>query len=687
MISRRNLLTVIILVMTLSLNAQTSKEVPDLSGFGKMWAMEHLPMNYFMEKYQFAPDEEWLNKVRLSSLQFATYCSASFISPDGLILTNDHCARGSETEKGENFDATGFYAATLEEEQPIPGLFVRQLAKIKDISDEIDAEVKKFGSEAEKDSVRNATVGTIIAKYAETEEWKGLEIEPVFYYSGLKVSLYGYKKYSDIRLVCLPEVGMGFFGGDPDNFAYPRYSLDFTIFRAYENGKPVNSSAFYFPININGAEENELVFVTGHPGSTERYRTIAQYAFDRDYRYKALNAFLKDRYDILKRQYEKSNDRRLGDQLFMISNSLEAFGGILSGLNNPELMKRKQVVEDYLRKAVLSKKGTEDYWALLASQYKAMGPVYPEFQFFTPSRFSGATIRTLFAIHDYISALKEDSVPDNAEKIRSGLIANSAALGAPIEKEYLAAIFREMKNFADPGDTYVSDILKNETPDAAANRILSSTLFADSLKLQKFLDKKVKRIENSSDPLVELSQIIVPLYYNAQKKLIEGSAERAILENTISKKMFEVFGYSLTPDATFTLRLQEGIVKGYEYNGTVAPYKTTFYGMYDRYYSFDKKDPFSLPERWQNPPREMLPIPFNFVASTDVIGGNSGSPMINKNRELVGLVFDGNVESLPGNFIFDEQYNRTVALHTAGLAAALKYIYKADRLLKELGVQ
>lgn len=685
-----NMKTILLVITCLfffrPLYPQSKQDMPDLSGFGKIWAMEHLPVDYFQQKYQFVPDDQWLERVRLSSLQFATYCSASFISPDGLILTNDHCARGAETEDGENFDSTGFYAATPEEEKKIPGLFVRQLVLIADISAEIDQEAGKYTTDAGRDSVRQEVINRMTEEYASREEWKDLEIEPVTYYSGVKTSLYGYKKYSDIRLVCLPEVVMGFYGGDPDNFAYPRYALDFTIFRAYENDKPVNSADFYFPVNTAGAVEDELVFVTGHPGSTERYRTVAQYEYDRDYRYRILYTYLKNRYDILAAEAKKRNSRHLEDQLFIIANSLEAYGGILDGLNDPELMRRKKEVEDYMRKEYLLRPGAVDYWEQMDGYYTSMKNDASEVQVLRPSSFSGDILMLLFHIDGFLDALKKEKPEGELEEMKQDLVTAARSVSDPVQKEYLRVIFNELKTFAGPGDDYLDRILDGRTPEEAAEEILSKTVFTDTIKLVKFLDRRLKRIDNGKEPLVELSQELVPEYVKAYSTMAASQKERILLQNKLSQMMFEIFGYSVPPDATFTLRLQDGIVKGYDYNGTTAPYKTTYYGLYDRFYSFDQKDPFALPERWKNPPPEMLPVPLNFVSTNDVIGGNSGSPVINRNRELVGLVFDGNVESLPGNFIYNEKNNRTVSVHVAGLAAALKYIYKADRLLKELGL-
>ncbi len=688
---KKLLTSFLLVVVMLGMSQQVFPQYkPQLSDFGKMWPLEFAPKASFSSTYDFNATDEWLDHIRMSSLQFASWCSASFISSDGLILTNHHCSRmvlDQVMKDGEDFDANGFYAGTMAEERKAPGLFVRQLVKIRDISDQVVKAVSAARNDQEMMSLRDSVMDAAIKETSAMEGWDGLEIEPVLYYSGLKVSLYGYKRYNDIRLVLIPELQLAFFGGDPDNFTYPRYNLDFTLWRAYEDGKPVNSTDFHFPFNDDGIRENEPIFVVGHPGNTERYRTMAQYVYDRDYRYQVQLDWLKNLMKELEAEYERSGDRGVQEQMFMLANSEKAIQGIVDGLHDKKLMDRKQQMEDYIRKAALAK-GSEDYWTELAAEYSKLGNEIMEVTLLNPqSRYSTA-MSMAFALDAYKDMLSEGSDDTASQAEFKGMFGGAAsALTEPTEQKHLAALLTFMQRYADEDDDYVATLLGGQTPEQAAKRILSETLFSDQKKVDKFLKWNEKKVEKSDDPLLEMSRLIVPEYVKSSQIMASNVATRRALENKIAREMFGVFGTELPPDATFTLRISDGRVKGYEYNGTEAPYQTTYFGLYDRYYSFNGKFPWGLPDRWLKPDMELLKAPLDFVSTVDIIGGNSGSPMINKHGELIGLVFDGNIESLPGNFIFDEEYNRAVGVHAGAIAAALRLVYGADRILEELGVK
>jgi hypothetical protein len=290
-------------------------------------------------------------------------------------------------------------------------------------------------------------------------------------------------------------------------------------------------------------------------------------------------------------------------------------------------------------------------------------------------------LHLLYAIEDQIESGTEGAELD---EVKNDIRTQAAELTDEKELDLFTTVLSELQRFADPGDTYVQEVLDGRTPAVAAQQILAKTDFANEEKLNKLLDKKPKKIAKDKDVLFQLSELLIPKYYSAVEVFQSTGPTRRATEERVAKEVFKVFGDNLPPDATFTLRISDGLVKSYAYNGTVAPYKTTYFGMYDRHYSNNQNAPWALPARWANPSLDLLKSPLNFVATTDIIGGNSGSPMINKNHEVVGLVFDGNIESLPGNFIFDEEKNRTVAVHAGGITAALRYVYKADRLLAEL---
>lgn len=675
----------VLLLIQQTLVAQETNQ-PQRFDFGKMWTFENPPKDWFKEAYNFSPDDNWFNDVRKSSLRFATWCSASFVSPDGLIMTNHHCSRDVVTplqKSGEDFENNGFYATNLEDERKAEGLFVEQMIQAEDVSERILDQMKKAKTDLERKTFQDSALAQLIRDYQSRDNWKNLRIQSVSFYSGGKFSLYGYKKFDDIRLVLIPEMNLGYFGGDPDNFTYPRYSLDCTFWRAYENGKPVNSSANYFKFKASGAAENEPVFVVGNPGNTERYRTFKQLEYDRDIRFPVQLEMLKNRIAILQKEYNKNPNIDLLNEIFGLSNSTKAFTGILKGLNNPNLIGRKKMMEDEIRSKTKLK--GEDPWAELEKTVQGLRKFGASVTLLGPSPIKGNAVNLIFALAKYEKALGMPDQSGNLTKIREEIKELSTKLNTEQELEYLSIYLAELKKFEHPENQYIDQILDGKTAEKRAHKMIEKTDFTDSDKLEKIFMKDAEKFKKFNDPLLDAARILSPKYNEAIAAFQSSTPKRRALEAKIANAVFNVKGSNLPPDATFTLRLADGVVKGYDYNGTTAPYKTSFFGLYDRYYSNDKKFPWALPEKWLNPPMELLQAPMCYVSTNDIIGGNSGSPMINKNKEAVGLIFDGNIESLPGNFIYDEVSNRTVSVHAGGILAALKYIYKADRIVNELG--
>lgn len=670
----------LILVIATSAKAQD----PSPFDFGKMWTFENPPKEWFMDAYRFEAGDSWFDDVRKSSLRFATWCSASFVSPNGLIMTNHHCSRGVVGDlmrEGEDFDKNGFYAQTQAEERKADGLFVEQLLMVDDITDQVKAYTTDAENDADRITKTQEALTEIQEKYAEMDDWKDLRLQVVTYYSGERHSLYGYKRFDDIRLVWIPELDLGFYGGDPDNFTYPRYNLDCTFWRAYgDDGQPLNTSSNYFKFNPGGSTEGEAVFVIGNPGSTERYRTVAQLEYDRDYRYAAQLEWMRNRHQMMEEEYAVNPSHDLQEQIFNFSNSIKAFTGIVDGLNNPELFARKVKMEEKIR----ANAANTDSWTRLEDHYEELAKHSDEINFLGANPMNGRTLGLVYAVDQLMSVLSPEAEGADLTELKEGLIEASAELNTDEERQRFAMLLGEMKMFQSPGETYVDDVLKGRSPEAAATEILEETVFGDTKALEKLLKKKPKKILKKKDPMMEIARAWVPRYHDAVRAFQSTGAERQALEAQVAREVFKVYGDALPPDATFTLRISDGKVQGYDYNGTEAPYKTTYFGLYDRHYSNDKNFPWSLPERWQNPPMDLLMAPVNFVSTNDIIGGNSGSPVINIKKEAVGLVFDGNIESLPGNFIFDEEFNRTVSVHSGGIHAALKYIYKADRIVDEL---
>lgn len=659
--------------------------------FGKMWTFENPPKEWLKTTYGMDVQDEWFDYVRKSSLKFASWCSASFISDQGLIMTNHHCSRDVVTKlqkEGENFDKHGFYATNLEDERKANGLFVEQMIKADDITDMVMAKIKNAKNDEEKLTLQKSALDEIESIYNEKPEWKGLRTQVVTFYSGSKFSIYGFKRYNDIRLVWVPELDLGFYGGDPDNFTYPRYNLDATFWRAYdEDGKPLNTSANYLKFNKNGAVENEPVFVVGNPGRTERYRTVSQLEFDRDYRYPFMYKFLKNRndylmvkYNVLRQDPSKEYEaQELLNRIANIANSMKVYGGITKGLNDPALFNRKVEMENFIR----SKSSGLKYWDEMTEIYKNMGPLGWAIIDLSPSPFRGSILSVMHDLEAYKELVVNKESDLKKERMKNIILGKLETLTEPDQKDFFAMFLKEVQEDIYPGDMTLQKVLGKRSISEYVDYLLKSTKFTDEKFVKSFFENEDK-ISSQNDPLLAAAAIFVSKFNEAVDLSKSTESERKILEAKISNQTFKIYGDKLPPDATFTLRISDGVIKGYNYNGTIAPVITTYYGLYDRYYSHNKQFPWTLPERWLNPPAELLQAPINTVSTNDIIGGNSGSPLINKNKEVVGLVFDGNIESLPGNFIFDEESNRSVSVHAGGIYAALKYIYKADRIVKEI---
>ncbi|MBL9078600.1 MAG: S46 family peptidase [Planctomycetes bacterium] len=523
--------------------AQVRKEL------GRMWTFEAVPVGWFQEAYDFTPTQQWLDHARLSSLRLGKrneqapggiqwFCSASFVSPHGLIMTNHHCSRDAIAGvQGEaDWLKDGFFAGGFEAEVRLPGFLVSQLVATKDVT----ADVAAQGA----DAVRAA------AEKAEP----GLLHQVIALYQGGNYQLYSHRVYDDLRLVCAPHGQSAHFGGDPDNFCYPRWGLDFTFLRAWDGDRPLDSKAHCFTWKTEGAKEGDLVFVTGNPGRTGRLQTVAQCEYLRDHFYPGQLDRLRGLLEQLGEQAKASpaKEKELRPRILGIENQRKAFEGYLDGLQNPRILAIKQKAEADLREAVAKD---------------------PQLQ----QKYGDAW--------DRVAALQQQKV------------------------------------------------------DATGDRA----------------------------------------------KLQELTAQEAEQNKRIGEACFAVYGTSIPPDATMSLRISDGIVKGYPMNGTLAPYFTTLYGLFARHHEFGGEHPFDLPQAWLDKEQELdLKTPFNFVATCDIIGGNSGSPMVDKELNVVGLIFDGNIEMLGNNYVFDDAVSRTVSVHPAIIVESLRKVYGAGRLADEL---
>jgi hypothetical protein len=663
---------------------------------GKMWTFEYPPTDYFKDEYSFTPSQQWFDHARMSALRFADYCSASFVSADGLIMTNDHCARESIVEvqkEGEDLSENGFYAETLEDERTVPGLYVDQLVLIRDVTSEIQAEIDKGKTEREKLMNEDAAISEI--EYRESEA-NSLEVSVVPLYNGGKYSLYGYKRYTDVRLVFVPESQIGFFGGDPDNFTYPRYNLDCSFFRVYnEEGVPLETDNF-FKWSPKGVVPGEPVFVVGNPGSTERLKTVSQLEYFRDVQYPQtldkINGLISIYNDMIKENPDKEDELTVG--LLRYQNSQKAYKGILEGLRNPVLMHRKKDFEKKFKQTVKSNpRLNQKYGNLWDDIDKAESELKnTSNELFAISLDPLTTPEYFYISKDILNLAEELKLPESrrSEGYKKSEIDSTIEEIFPSDFDYsynnklLKMKLELMIKYLGREHPLVKKFTNGLNATEAADYLIKNSQFTSAERVKSLIGKGPDAVLKSNDPFVFFHNYSEERLSSLKSRLSTLLSKGEIAERSLGKALFEVYGTSIPPDATFTLRISDGVVKGFPYNGTVAPPIVTFYGLYDRYYSFNKAHPWDLPERWHDPKDLELELPFNFVSTNDIIGGSSGSPVINKNAEIVGLAFDGNIQSLPGNFIFREEENRLVSVHSLGMIEALQKIYNAERLTEEL---
>ncbi|MEZ0483412.1 S46 family peptidase [Fibrella aquatica] len=658
---------------------------------GKMWTFDTPPTDYFKKTYNFTPDAKWFDEVRLASLRFADYCSASFVSANGLVMTNHHCARESGTgvaRRGEDLNNNGFYAKTAAEERKVEGLFVDQLVKIEDISKRVQDAVTASGSDEQAQlQAREKVFADIKEEYTGKAEWQGLELQTITFYDGGRYALYGFKRFNDVRLVFMPELNLGFFGGDPDNFTYPRYALDCSFFRVYDKGKPLQTTHF-FKFNPNGIREGEPTFVTGNPGSTERLKTVAELEYDRDLQFPYTLSLLRSRSNALQTYNATAKSDSVLNEIFNLENSHKASKGQLDGLRDPYLLARKAAFERKF-KADAQKKGISlKTWDDIAANVADLRKAFNDYTYLAPNPMALGETMTFAMTLGFINAAVTAN-PVIWEQAKGVLEELPKPKSRALEEAFLAAHISEAQAALGNDDPYVKAALTGpngqvRSPREAAAALLAATKLTDRSFVTLLMDKGAAALNSNTDPLLALGRIGGKRFLAVNTLVRDLNTRQQVLRSQLGRALYDTYGTAVPPDATFSLRINDGVVKGYPYNGTQAPIMTTFAGLYDRSYSFGNKDPWKLPARWANPPAALLKEPMCFISTNDIIGGNSGSPMINKNREAVGLVFDGNMESLPGSFIFVPDANRAISVHAGGIIAAMRYIYKADRLVQEL---
>ena len=661
--------------------------------FGTMWTFDAPPLDYWRRTYNFAPDQKWLDHVRLASVRLPN-CSASFVSSRGLVMTNHHCGRdctAASSTADSNYIETGFSARTLNDEKKCAGLYVDQLQSIQNVTTRVRAAITGR-TPAEQAAQRTAVISQI---QTECNQQTQLTCQVVTLYQGGMYSLYRYRRFNDIRLVMAPEGDIAFFGGDPDNFTYPRYDLDLTLLRVYENNQPF-APTDYLKWSSAGAIENELVFVVGNPGSTGRLNTISQMEFLRDVGYPASLGAYKRALAIYA-QLEKTDTsaaRRYQNDVFGIANSQKAVTGYRTGLLDTLSMAKKRAFERELRARVAADPTLQAQyggtWDAITAAQRELATFNPQLRY---QSFGGGS--TLLGMSGQLVRIPAESGKPEADRLPpyrgaslAGMRANlsrNVPIDTAFERLAIAAQLRAAQSELPANDPFLRLTLAGRTPEAAAAALVRGTRVTDSAFRISLLQGGASAIAASTDPMIALARDIDPLNRSVAARANALNAIIATNSEKIGQALFAAYGTALPPDATFTLRISDGVVKSFPSNGTIAPYKTTFYGLYERSSAFDDKFPFKLPKRWVERKGNLdLATPFNFVSTNDIIGGNSGSPLINRNGEVVGLAFDSNIEGISNRFIFSSDVGRTVSVHSRGIVESLRKMYDGSRIADEL---
>ncbi|MFE8598692.1 S46 family peptidase [Archangium violaceum] len=659
-----------------------------------MWTYNNFPSAKVKEKYGFEPSQDWLNKVRLASAKFGGGCSSSFVSPDGLVMTNHHCARGCiqqlSTAK-KDFIANGFYAKTQAEELQCPALELTQLVEITDVTEQLNTATQGLTGKAYADTLK-AEMSKL--EKSCTNGASDVRCDVVTLYQGGKYNLYRYQRYQDVRLVFAPEHAIAFFGGDPDNFEFPRYDLDVTFVRAYtKDGKPAKSPN-YFKWSEKGVKEGDLTFISGHPGRTSRGLTVAQLEYLRDTGLpKQLFKLSEIRGMVTEFQNRGAEQKRISNNmLFGVENALKSTKGKHEQLVDKAFFAQKAAAEQELRAKVNAdpkmKAKYGNAWDEIARAQDTFRNIRKDYE----NVENGFNSQLFYVARTLVRAADERTKPDT-ERLRGFNEANLRSLEtqlmskAPVYPELeiaqLTFALTKIREELSPDHPFVKKVLGKESPAALATRVIKGTKLAD-LKLREQLYKGGKQaIEASKDPMIQLAALVDP-DGRAIRKTHEEQVDAVIRKNSelVAQAKFEVYGTGIYPDATGTLRLSFGSVKGYTEDGKQVDPITAMGNTFDRHTG---QEPFALPRSWLAAQKDLTAsTPMNFVTTNDIIGGNSGSPVINKDAEIVGLVFDGNIQSLGGDYGFDENVNRAVSVHSEALIEALKKVYKADRVLEEL---
>jgi hypothetical protein len=663
-----------------------------------MWTIDNFPSGQVADKYDVEIDDGWLRSAQLATTRLENGCTGSFASPDGLVLTNNHCVWGcirnlSSAER--NLSDEGFMAAGHEQELRCPGQQVSVLIGLDDVTRKV-AEATRSLEDAEANEARKAALTDLETACEEAADGD-LKCEAVSLYNGGQYFIYRYKRYDDVRLVFAPEVDIAAFGGDPDNFNFPRWCLDMSFLRAYEDGKPA-STPNYLRWRQGGPKAAEPVFISGHPGSTNRLLTMSQLKMQRDV---VLPLWLLRYSELRGRMLAWQNTseeaaRTVQQRIAGIENAIKVRRNQLKALHNDSMLAEKEQQEQQLRAAVAADPELNaaygDAWKLIDDAIDVQRNFYEDHLFIEDAAAFNSELfdyaRTI------VRGTAERELPNN-ERIRRYTdaalprVEQDLLAARPIDKEYeklrLTFSLEKLREWLGPDSKYVRGILDKESPEGLAATLVEGSRLEDPEFRKALWDGGVAAVNASEDPMIRLAVAIDP-EARALRERFENEVEAPLIrgEEMIADARFEIYGSDTYPDATFTLRITYGAVEGWEEKGErVDPFTRTS-RLFER---TTGQRPFMLPDSWQAAREDLDPdTSFNFVATTDITGGNSGSPIVAADGNLVGLAFDGNIHSIAGDYWFDPETNRTVGVNTAIMLEALKTVYGADHLVDELTV-
>jgi hypothetical protein len=664
-----------------------------------MWLLNDPPRERLKEKYRFELTDAWLQHAQLASVRFNNGGSGSFVSANGLLITNHHIGSDAlqklSTPTRDLF-RDGFYAKTQTDELKCDDLELNVLQSIEDVTDKVNAAVKPELKPADAFAARRAAMAAI---EKESLDKTGLRSDVVTLYQGGAYHLYRYKKYTDVRLVFAPEEKIAAFGGDVDNFEFPRFGLDVSFFRAYEDGKPAQVK-HWFKFSADGAKEGDVVFVTGHPGTTNRLETIDKLKHRRDVTLPFTLARLRAFEAALLQYGERGpeNKRQATTDLHRYANARKAFSGQYQGLLNPQTLRMKAANDEklFLYDRTPGSDKFERAYLEAVNKIADVQKVYATFEKPYNLMETGTALPSpLFTkARDIVRYVVETSKP-NGERLREYRDSNLDSL--KLELFSPAPIYRDLERTKLlTGISFLAEqlggshplvvkILDGKSPSQLVDELLATKLF-DAAERKRLIEGGAQAVDASDDPMIKFAQRIDNDARELRKRFeaeVEEPERQAYAE--IAKVRFAILGKSIPPDATFTLRLAYGVVKGYEAEGQKVPFATTFAGLYERAEAQKYKEPFELPKRWLDGKSKLdLSTPYNFASTADTIGGNSGSPILNRAGEFVGINFDRNRFGLVRNFVYTEEQARHISVHSKGILEALRKLYDCDDLVKEL---